>query len=97
MAHASPLPVAVDHEQNTVDHQQKPLLPLYYHGNKKSHDPSADEPTPLYVLGIPLHKLSKTNQFLVCVIGIMFFYLLYGYTQVLACAENVALCAVTTL
>lgn len=37
----------------------------------------------LYVLGIPLHKTSKSFQFLVAVVGIMMFYLVYGYIQVI--------------
>ena len=37
----------------------------------------------LYVLGIPLHKTSQSFQFLYGVIGVMSFYLLYGYIQVL--------------
>ena len=80
MAHASP-----DHERSSGALHNKPLLPLYYHDNKKSHDTSVEEPASLYVLGIPLHKLSKASQLLVCVVGIMFFYLLYGYTQVSNC------------
>ena len=37
----------------------------------------------LYVLGIPLHRTSQSFQFLYGVIGVMLFYLLYGYIQVL--------------
>ena len=79
MAHADS-----DIEQSDRDRLDKFQLPLYYHGNAKSHDSSSEHEgaTPLYVLGIPLHKLSRTFQFLVCVFGVMFFYLLYGYTQV---------------
>ena len=71
-------------EQSECNHLDKFQLPLHYHGNTKSHDSSSEHEvtTPLYVLGIPLHKLSRTFQFLVCVFGVMFFYLLYGYTQV---------------
>ena len=35
-----------------------------------------------YVMGIPLHSLSKPFQLCVCVCGVMVFYLLYGYVQV---------------
>lgn len=35
-----------------------------------------------YVLGIPLHSLSSPVQLCVCICGVMFFYLLYGYIQV---------------
>ena len=50
--------------------------------------PSATGPRPvaveqLYVLGIPLHKASQSFQFLYAVTGVMLFYLLYGYVQVL--------------
>jgi len=37
----------------------------------------------LFVLGIPLHKTSRLFQFLFSVAGVMLFYLLYGYIQVL--------------
>lgn len=40
------------------------------------------DPSPVYVLGIPMHKLSRPVQFVVCFCGIVFFYLLYGYSQV---------------
>ena len=81
MAHANLATEQSDRDHLMLDKFQ---LPLYYHGNTKSHDSSGEHEvvTPLYVLGIPLHKLSRTFQFLVCVIGVMFFYLLYGYTQV---------------
>ena len=81
MAHANPGTV----EQSDHNHLDKFQLPMYYHGNTtKSHDSSSEHEavTPLYVLGIPLHKFSRTFQFLVCMFGVMFFYLLYGYTQV---------------
>ena len=80
MAHANP----GTPERSDRNHLDKFQLPLYYHGNQKSRDSSSEHEavTPLYVLGIPLHKLSRTFQFLVCVFGVMFFYLLYGYTQV---------------
>ena len=64
------------------------LLPLYKdrHSDSISRQPlEAATPAaviPLYVLCIPLHKLSRSMQFMVCVAGVMFFYLLYGYAQV---------------
>ena len=39
-------------------------------------------PYPLYVLGIPMHNFSRPVQFLVCFSGVVFFYLLYGYSLV---------------
>lgn len=35
------------------------------------------------ILGIPMHRLSRPVQFGICVCGIVLFYLLYGYSQVL--------------
>lgn len=35
-----------------------------------------------YILCIPMHKLSHPMQFGVCFVGVIFFYLLYGYSQV---------------
>ena len=35
-----------------------------------------------YMLCIPMHKLSHPMQFGVCFVGVIFFYLLYGYSQV---------------
>ena len=55
-------------------------LPLHY-GREGTKSQTSDKER-LYVLGIPLHKLSRQAQFLVCVSGVMVFYLLYGYTQV---------------
>ena len=37
----------------------------------------------LYVLGIPLHNTSQSFQFLFATAGVMLFYLIYGYIQVL--------------
>ena len=81
MAHATPRKYYSRHDTG--------LLPLY----KDRHSdcilpqpPKDDTPvavTPLYVLCIPLHKLSQSVQFIVCVAGVMFFYLLYGYAQVI--------------
>lgn len=51
-----------------------------------SGDPTTDTFTEeTYVLGIPLHKLSQPIKFIVCVCGVMVFYLLYGYAQVSTC------------
>ncbi len=69
--------------------QEENVLPLY----STIRDSKYNEPSPLstekkdsvielYVLCIPLHKLSRPAQFMTCVLGVMFFYLLYGYTQV---------------
>ena len=64
--------------------QEESLLPLYNTVREFKHgEPPSKEPlTELYVLGIPLHKLSRPVQFITCVCGVLFFYLLYGYTQV---------------
>ena len=45
----------------------------------------------LYVLGIPLHRTSQSFQFLYAVAGVMSFYLLYGYVQVLKVCEYIIL------
>lgn len=37
---------------------------------------------PVYVLGIPMHRLSRPLQFVICFCGVVVFYLLYGYSQV---------------
>ena len=37
---------------------------------------------PLYVLGVPINKLSPMKQFTVCLCGVLIFYLIYGYSQV---------------
>jgi len=73
MAHASPRKHASEH-----------ILPLHHQPSLKSteYTESKEEVTELYVLCVPLHKLSRAVQFTVCVLGVMFFYLLYGYTQV---------------
>ena len=42
-----------------------------------------------HVLGIPLHKMSRPLKFAVCVGGVMVFYLLYGYTQVCPCNQEI--------
>lgn len=66
----------------TVD-QESSQLPLYYNrGNIKTQASDVAANKGLYVLGIPLHRLSRLSQFFVCVGGVMVFYLLYGYTQV---------------
>lgn len=58
------------------------LLPLHY---REPHvvDTAASPPlnSEIDILGIPIHKLSRSLQFAICVAGVMFFYLLYGYTQ----------------
>lgn len=41
-----------------------------------------------YVMGIPLHSLSSPLQLCVCISGVMFFYLLYGYVQVILCHSS---------
>ncbi len=35
-----------------------------------------------YVMGLPVYRWSKVVQFTVCVSGVFFFYLIYGYMQV---------------
>ena len=35
-----------------------------------------------FVIGLPVYRWSKPVQFFVCVGGIFFFYLIYGYMQV---------------
>ncbi|XP_072018030.1 adenosine 3'-phospho 5'-phosphosulfate transporter 2-like [Amphiura filiformis] len=35
----------------------------------------------LYVVGLPVYKWTKPVQFIVCVGGVFFFYLIYGYMQ----------------
>lgn len=44
---------------------------------------SRGEVEQLFVMGIPLHKTSRLFQYLFAVAGIMLFFLLYGYVQVL--------------
>ena len=36
----------------------------------------------LYILGVAVHSMSPVVQFIYCVSGVMFFFLLYGYIQV---------------
>ncbi len=70
--------------------QEESVLPLHNTTvHSKYNEPSPAETvaeketvTELFVLCIPLHKLSRPVQFVTCVLGVMFFYLLYGYTQV---------------
>ena len=45
----------------------------------------------LYVLGLPLHRTSQSFQFLYAVAGVMLFFLLYGYVQVLTVCEYIIL------
>ncbi|XP_064406705.1 adenosine 3'-phospho 5'-phosphosulfate transporter 2-like isoform X2 [Halichondria panicea] len=69
--------------------QEESVLPLHNTTvHLKYNEPSPAETvaeketvTELFVLCIPLHKLSRPVQFVTCVLGVMFFYLLYGYTQ----------------
>ena len=69
--------------------KEESVLPLYnttVHSKYSEPSPTVtvvekDTVTELFVLCIPLHKLSRPVQFATCVLGVMFFYLLYGYTQ----------------
>jgi hypothetical protein len=49
--------------------------------DSKARPASGGEPPP-YILCIPLQNLSPPMQFGACVGGVLFFYLLYGYSQV---------------
>ena len=40
---------------------------------------------PMYILGINMHKMSPGLQMAVCIVGVLIFYLFYGYTQASLC------------
>lgn len=57
-----------------------------------SPSPTGSRPVEqLYVLGLPLHRTSQSFQFLYAVAGVMLFFLLYGYVQVLTVCEYIIL------
>lgn len=57
--------------------------PLHHDTDSPPHlQPAIQAENHVRVLGIPVHKMSRPIQFIVCVAGTLILYLLYGYTQV---------------
>ena len=87
-------------QQSPLQQDNSLLLPSYAKAQSRDHQAVIVEEshdfkrekeggvTPIHIMGIPMHKLSRPVQFFVCSLGILFFYLLYGYSQVCQLYEN---------
>lgn len=82
-----PLQLPYSNSLNTLaqSHDRQPIAHRESHDFRAipiSTDGECMDVVPSYLLGIPMHKLSRPVQFGVCSSGVIFFYLLYGYSQV---------------